>query len=115
MARRGNDTWRIVTGNIRSAVFPEAGISIGMGAVGRVLPGAVLIWRLVEMIRGHRVTYMYTYQAEGKYLVGYTHRLVPEVGQSPRLFGKAVGETIYVRYNPSEPAVSVILSQDNPV
>jgi hypothetical protein len=115
MATRSHGTWRLVAGTIRSAVFPEPGSKFGQSAVSSVLGPAVLIWNLIDRIRGHRVTFMYTYLAEGKYRIGYTHGFVRKFHGTPRLFGKAAGETIYIRYNPSQPAVSVILSQDNPV
>ncbi len=106
--------WCVVQGTLRSATLGSEGLDAGPAAALRQIPFLGLLWLLIELIRGHRATFMYTYFAEGKYHVGRTHRYVRRKDDFPRLFGRGQGEALYVRYKPEAPAVSVVLAEDNP-
>lgn len=113
---RADDTWPLVRATLRSAVFEEVGVGAALvHAIARVVPLVVIFYWLIQIIRGHRATFMYTYLAGGKYHVGYTHCFSRREGSElPRLFGKSAGETIYVRYHPQNPSISVAQPRDNP-
>jgi hypothetical protein len=85
-----------------------------MNELFRLFPPLRLVWLLVETVRGHRVRFMYTYEAGRKYNVGYISRFVSSPSDAPKLFGRAPGETVFVRYDPQAPGTSVVLAEDNP-
>ena len=114
MAKHGFDTWPVVEATLRSAVFQSEGLGAGPAAALRQIPFLEIIWGLVALVRGHQVRFLYTYIAGGQYRVGYADQFVRSTSDAPRLFGRVPGETIYVRYNPEKPAVSVALAWDNP-
>jgi hypothetical protein len=84
-----------------------------MYALFRLFPPLALVWVLVEIVRGHRVRFLYTYQAGGNYHAGYITQFLSSPGD-PRLFGRAPGETIFARYDPQAPGTSVVLAEGNP-
>ena len=119
MAKRDVHGWPVVAATLRSAVFDSEGSGVGLEGVFLLeipLLGLILglIFELVQRIRGHRVRLMYTYRAGDKYHAGFADRFVRNTGGTPLFYGRAPGQTIYVRYNPEKPSVSVVLAEDNP-
>lgn len=112
-AKRLDGPWPVVEAILRSATLPSVGLDPGPAAALHYLVPLGIIWGLVELVRGHRVTFAYTYSVAGKYYVGYAHRFVRNTSAPLELFGRAVDETIHVRYNPEKPAFSEVRAEDN--
>jgi hypothetical protein len=108
-------SWQVVTATIRSGVVQsdDTGIRL-LDIMHHIFPPLVIITALVLWVRGHRADFLYTYVAMGKYYTGSARRFVRSTKETPRLHGRAPGETIYVRFDPDKPAVSVVIAQDNP-
>ena len=106
--------WPVVDASLRSSASQSEGLDAGPAAALHQFLPLEVIWVLVELIGGQRVRFLYTYSAGGRYYVGYANRFVWSTTDTARLFGKAPGETIRVRYNPEKPEVSVVLAGDNP-
>ena len=111
MAKRDVDNWPMVAGTLRSAAFGSEGLGSWIYAVFSSFPP--LDWGLPEVVRGRRVRFLYTYQAGGNYHLGYITRFLPNPSNTTRLFDRAPGETIFVRYDPQAPGTSVVLAEDN--
>ncbi len=106
--------WPVVDATLRSFGWQSEGLDAGPAAALHQFLPLEVIWVLVELAGAHRVRFLYTYSTGGRYYVGYANRFVWSTTNTARLFGKAPGETIRVRYNPEKPEVSVVLGEDNP-
>jgi hypothetical protein len=106
--------WPVVDATLRSSAWQSEGLDAGPAAALHQFLPLEVIWAPVELVGVHRVRFLYTYSAGGRYYVGYANRFVWSASDTAKLFGKAPGETIRVRYNPKKPEVSIVLAEDNP-
>ena len=107
--------WTVVEGTLRSATVLAGSPNFGIWwVVNIVFPPLLILPALILLLRGHRANFLYTYVVEGKYYTGKGSRFVRSTRELPTLYGRAVGDVIFVRYNPGIPGDSVVLEQDNP-
>ena len=108
-------SWPIITATLRSATtHAEMNVS-NLEIPTGVQDIPIFIFRfLVILFNSHRGRFHYAYYVAGKCYVGLADRFIGEKGTSPiRFYGRVVGQTIRVRYNPDNPAVSKVLAEDN--
>jgi len=116
MAKRDANNWPMVAGTLRRATFeaPKQSADVWETIVYTPL---LLLWFLVfllmELIGRYRVRFLYTYEVGSNHYGGYEIKFVRNRRETPKLFGRAPGETIFVRYDPQAPGTSAVLAEDN--